>query len=277
MSASGDADLLVRARSALLDALEALAEHRESVIVIGAQAIYLHTGGMAVALPEMTKDSDLAIDPRALGKEPLVEAAMAAANFELRRDRPQPGTWVNAGGIPVDLMVPDALCGPGGRRGARVPPHASNGMRRARGLEAAVVDRRRMEIRGLAHRDERVLEAWVAGPAALIVSKLHKIAERENDDPARLKDKDAHDIYRLLAAVESNCLVSTLDLLRADPVAGEVTREALVSLERLFAGGPEALGSAMAGRAEQGVGAPEVVSASVSILAAEILKALGIL
>lgn len=36
-------DLLVRSRAALLDALEALEDHRDSVIVVGAQAIYLRT------------------------------------------------------------------------------------------------------------------------------------------------------------------------------------------------------------------------------------------
>jgi hypothetical protein len=46
---SGDADILVQARSAVLDALDALEDHRESVVVIGAQAIYLHTGSAQVA------------------------------------------------------------------------------------------------------------------------------------------------------------------------------------------------------------------------------------
>jgi hypothetical protein len=36
-------ELLVRSRAALLDALDALAAHRDAVIVIGAQAVYLHT------------------------------------------------------------------------------------------------------------------------------------------------------------------------------------------------------------------------------------------
>jgi len=49
MSQSGGADLLVRARTGLLDALDALAEQHEAIVVIGAQAIYLHTGGAAVA------------------------------------------------------------------------------------------------------------------------------------------------------------------------------------------------------------------------------------
>lgn len=44
MNTSGDADLLISARSALLDALEALSAQRDAVIVIGAQAIYMHTG-----------------------------------------------------------------------------------------------------------------------------------------------------------------------------------------------------------------------------------------
>ena len=63
MSPTGDADLLVAARSALLDALKALVEQRDALILIGAQAIYLHTGDAPVALAERTKDSDLAVDP----------------------------------------------------------------------------------------------------------------------------------------------------------------------------------------------------------------------
>ncbi len=56
MSSNGAGDLLVQARSALLDALTALWEHRDSVVVIGAQAIYLHTGAVGVALAEATKN-----------------------------------------------------------------------------------------------------------------------------------------------------------------------------------------------------------------------------
>lgn len=122
MSSAGDADLLTRTRAVLLDALEALAEHRAAVVVIGAQAIYLHTGATTLALAEATKDCDLTIDPRILDAAPLVEAAMAAARFKLDEGDPQPGAWVNPDGIPVDLMVPDALAGRGGRRSARVPP-----------------------------------------------------------------------------------------------------------------------------------------------------------
>jgi len=270
---NGDRDLLIRARSALLDALEALAEHRRAIVIIGAQAIYLRTGGIAVPLPELTKDSDLALDPRSLGREPLIEEAMRRGGFEPHVDRPQPGTWFNREGIPVDLMVPEALSGEGGRRGARVPPHSNSAMRRATGLEAAVVDRDRMRVESLTPGDSRVYEAFVAGPAALLVSKLHKIAERQ-DQPERLNDKDAHDSYRLLMGIPTKTLAIAFERLRSDPLAGEVTRASLVYLDQLFASGPAALGSQMAGRAEAGVGAPEVVSASVSALATDLLKRL---
>ena len=83
MSPAGDADLRTRTRAALRDALEALARHRDAVVVIGAQAIYLHTGGTTLALAETTKDSDLTADPRILDTEPLVEEAMGAAGFKL--------------------------------------------------------------------------------------------------------------------------------------------------------------------------------------------------
>ena len=164
MSAIGGTDLLIRARSALLDALEALREHLESVVLIGAQAIYLHTGELRVALPAMTKDSDLAIDSRTLAAEPLIEESMRAAGFSLHGTRPQPGTWISPSGIPVDLMVPEALSGEGGTRGARIPPHSNHATRRAVGLEASVVDRSKMRVASLQASDARSYAIWVAGP-----------------------------------------------------------------------------------------------------------------
>lgn len=91
MSSPGGADsLVIRARSALLDALDALGAHRDSIVVIGAQAIYLHTAGGAVAVAEATKDSDLAIDPRKLRDFPLIEKAMGAPASTSIRTRTSP-------------------------------------------------------------------------------------------------------------------------------------------------------------------------------------------
>jgi hypothetical protein len=46
-------------------------------------------------------------------------------------------------------------------------------------------------------------------------------------------------------------------------------------LNELFGTGSEALGSMMAGRAEQGIGDPAVVSAATTTLAADLAAALG--
>jgi len=125
MSQTGDANLLVAARSALLDALEALRAQLDAVIVVGAQAVYLHTGETQVALAAATKDSDLALNPPILADHPLLEQAMTAAGFRLDPNSRQPGAWLNREGVPVDLMVPEALAGAGGR-----PTPASRHLRR---------------------------------------------------------------------------------------------------------------------------------------------------
>jgi hypothetical protein len=264
----------MRARGVLLDALTALDAHRDAVVVIGAQAVYLHAGGAQVALAEATKDSDLAIDTRVLRTSPLLEEAMTAAGFRLDRERPQPGTWLSADGIPVDLMVPESLAGTAGRRGARIPPHANNATRRATGLEAAVVDHLPMKVQALDPADSRAYTANVAGPAALLVAKLHKLGERRTT-PDRLVDKDAHDIYRLLVAVPTDSLAVKMSELGVDDFAGPATEHAWQLLAEMFGAGPEATGSRMAGRAELGVGDPNVVAASVSTLAQDLLHAIG--
>lgn len=272
MNRPGDAETLVSARSALLDALEALADQRDALVLVGAQAIYLHTGAAPVALAEATKDTDLAVDPRALDDNPLLEEAMRRAGFHRNLTDPQPGSWLSPRGIPVDLLVPAALAGEGGRRGARIPPHSRHATRRTPGLEAAVVDHAPMTITSLDADDTRAAEIEVAGPAALLVAKLHKLGERR-DTPDRLLDKDAHDIYRLLVAVDTDTLATAFTKLRADEFAGTVTDEALLYLEQLFAPGPDALGSTMAGRAEELLGNAAVVSAAVATLAADLLVA----
>jgi len=273
MSQPGDADLFTAARSALLDAIGALQPHLRAVVVIGAQAIYLHTGGAAVALAETTKDSDIALDTRVLPDTPLLEDAMREAGFHLDPDSPQPGSWLNAKGIPVDLMVPESLAGAIGRRGARIPPHSKHAARRATGLEATIVDYAPMRVVALGPGDLRACVVNVAGPAALLVAKLHKIAERA-DTPDRLIDKDAHDLYRLLVAIATDQIATALWRLQSDPLAREVTRRAIALLDELFATGPEALGSMMAGRAEQGIGDPAVVSAAAAALAGDLAATL---
>ena len=188
----------------------------------------------------------------------------------------QPGAWVNSAGVPVDLLVPAALS-EGGRshRGARIPPHSKHATRRTVGLEACVVDNAVLPISALDPADVRTFNARVAGPAALLIAKVHKIHERR-DEPGRLNDKDAHDVYRLLlATTDMAALAASFEVLLSNPVSQTVTQQAIDWLPDLFANGPDALGSVMAGRAEQGVGDPDVVSASVAALAADVLAVVG--
>ena len=249
MSQPGDTDILVQARGALLDALDALSDHRPALVLIGAQAIYLQTGAAPVALAETTKDTDIAIDPRVLHDDPRLEVAMRNAGFHHNPIDPQPGCWISKKGIPVDLMVPEQLAGPKARRGAPIPPHSNDATRRASGLEATLVDHAPRIITALDPRDSRSLQMEVAGPAALLVAKLHKLGERQ-DTPRRLLNKDAHDVYRLLVATETAPLAAAMQKLLGDELSASATIAAMDFLATLFSSGPDALGATMAGRAE---------------------------
>lgn len=56
-------DLYILARRVLLDALEALKAHLESLILVGSQAIYLQVGESDLAIAPYTTDGDIAINP----------------------------------------------------------------------------------------------------------------------------------------------------------------------------------------------------------------------
>lgn len=267
------ADQLTAARTGLLDALEAMAAHLDALVIIGAQAVYLRTGPIDVALAEFTTDGDLAIDPGLLGSEPHVEDAMVAAGFT-RDPRPTViGSWISPRGVPVDLMVPASVAGPG-RRGVKAPPHDAASMRRAHGIEATLIDNSPMRISALDPTDRRNFEVAVAGPSALLVAKLHKIQDRIGN-PSRLDNKDAHDVYRLLRATDTGVLAAGIRGLNANPTSASVTQAALGHLDALFARGATAPGAAMAGAAEELVGHPAEVSASVTLLAQDLLDALA--
>lgn len=268
-------DAVTMAREGLLDALDALRAHLDALVIVGAQAVYLRTGTTQVALAEYTTDGDVVIDPELLGSDPLIERAMRASGFTPDPRQSIIGTWISPHGVSVDLMVPDAVAGPG-RRGVRLPPHDSKAMRRARGLEAALVDNSKMVIDSLNDGDDhREFTVSVAGPAALLVAKLHKIHDRI-DSPTRLDNKDAHDIYRLLRAIDTGVFVPPINHLLSEEVSAEITREALDYLLELFAMGSSAQGSTMAGAAEELVGDPVAVAESVSLLAQDLLRTLSI-
>ncbi|WP_166996490.1 hypothetical protein [Paramicrobacterium fandaimingii] len=272
-------DAVSLARRGLLDALEALHEHLEAIVLVGAQAIYLHTGEADVALAAYTTDGDLVIDPSILGTDPIVEDALMSGGFEPQRNRDGQrivGSWITDFDVAVDLMVPSEVAGSGKKksRGVEAPPHDRYAMRRTHGLEGALVECSEKTISSLELHDSRSFDVKVAGPAALLVAKLHKISDRRAQAPGRLDDKDAHDVYRLLRKVETTALMDALQRLIAEPVSKAVTAEAIEMLRDLF-GSSSAEGSLMAGRAEEGVGDPEQVALAASILASDLHTALA--
>jgi hypothetical protein len=232
----------VAARRVLLNALSALREHLDALVIAGAQAVYLHTGDGHLAIAPFTTDADLSLDPSRLEPDPRLEPAMRAAGFELASigGHVEPGIWttqVDIGGesmiVPVDLIVPEAAAGPGGRRGARLGPHGRRAARRAIGLEATLVDHAEMTITALEPSDQRAIVARVAGPAALLVAKAHKIQDRRNDERAgRLVDKDAADVFRLMQSTRPVEVGATLVQLTDHPMAGPICVTAGCSASR---------------------------------------------
>lgn len=247
--------LYVAARKVLLDALEALASHRDSIIVVGAQAIYLRAGVADIAVAPYTTDADLALDPEELKDEPLIELALQGAGFDLLSQDGglQPGSWgvaVIVEGrpvtVPVDLLVPEAFAKAVGRRSAGPPPHDRMAARKVSGLEATLVDNDLEEIRAIDPRDRRAYVVKVAGPTGLLVAKVHKIHDRlAGGRRERIDEKDAADAYRLMQATPAELCAARIQELVDHPKAGAATQRGVEYLEELF-GAPAREGIVMA-------------------------------
>lgn len=231
--------LYVAARRVLLDALEALGSQRRAIVVVGAQAVYLRTGDAGITVAPYTTDADLALSPAELADEPHLEELLAGADFHQEGD---PGAWVKTvqvGGedvrIPVDLMVPEGFAPPGGRRSARLPPHDRMAARKAVGLEGVLLDNDLQVVAALDGPDPRHFSVRIAGPAALVVAKVHKLRDRLREGHTdRIADKDAADTYRLMLATPVEAFLARLRPLLDDAVAGPPCREAVELLGQLF-------------------------------------------
>lgn len=230
----------IAARTVLLDALEALGSQREAIIVVGAQAVYLRTGDAGITgVAPYTTDADLALAPARLADEPHIETLMGNADFEQKGD---PGVWwktVDIAGEPtdveVDIMVPERYAPAGGRRSVRLPPHDKMIARKAIGLEGSMVDHDLIEIAALDDSDPRRFTVRVAGPAALIIAKVHKLRDRLAQGNAdRIADKDAADVYRLMLTVPVSEVLVRLRPMLDDEMAGSVCRDAVDLMAQLF-------------------------------------------
>ncbi|MDR1212642.1 MAG: hypothetical protein LBK54_00835 [Propionibacteriaceae bacterium] len=81
----------VAARRVLLDALGALHDHLGNLILVGAQAVYLHAGTGALNVPPMTTDADLALNTQRLAGSPEIARTLLEAGFSPSAN---PGHWL---------------------------------------------------------------------------------------------------------------------------------------------------------------------------------------
>ena len=116
-----------------------------------------------------------------------------------------------------------------------------------------LVDHAPMVVAALDPLDQRAVVVEVAGAAALLVAKAHKIHDRIAAGRAhRLDDKDAADVYRLMQSTSPVVIGERLAALRRDPIAGTVVAAAVDQLGTLF-GRRAGLGITMTSRALRGV------------------------
>jgi hypothetical protein len=272
-------ELYVVARRVLLDALEALGAHLDAVVLVGAQAIYLRVGEGDLAVAPYTTDGDLAIDPAVLAEIPPIERALTAAGFQPKA-KDSVGVWIThrpttqdpRTEVGVDLLVPASVSPGKGRRAARLRGHDERAARIVRGLDGALIDADRLRLTALDPEDRRAFELRVAGPAALLVAKVHQIAERRGT--SRASDKDALDVLRLLRGTETPDLAGRYQRLLGDARSSPTAEAALALLGQQFTGRRGA-GVEMLLRAVGPLADPEEVAASSEILAADLLRALG--
>jgi hypothetical protein len=271
-------ELYILARRVLLDALAALGPHRDALVLVGAQAVYLHVGEADVAVAPYTTDGDLVINPMLLATIPPLEENLRSAGFR-PRDAESVGVWLAASAEPgrttpeitIDLLVPFAVNPGKGRRAARLQGHDHRVARTTRGLEGALVDLSPMTISALDPTDPRQFEINVAGTAALLTAKVHKIQDRAGGK--RAQDKDALDILRILRGTTTEGLAERFRLLLADTRSAAVAREALSLLRAQFVERPR-IGIVMTLSAIGALADHAEIEASCQALATDLLSAL---
>ena len=219
------------------------------------------------AVSPFTYDADIALDPSLLPDSPGIIEAVCGAGFSLMD---QPGLYRREHGVQVDLLVPEAVGGPG-RRGARLGDHGNRAAMKVRGLEGALVSHTARTVSSLVPGAGRSCDIQVAGPAALLVARVHKIAERlDESSRQRALDKDAFDIFRLLRAADTHVMAREVRYLRSHEVSAIVTLEALSLFRDLF-GAQSVVGTELVVRHVAGLEDAELIAASSVALSLDLL------
>lgn len=120
--------------------------------------------------------------------------------------------------------------------------------------------------------DRRIVRAKVAGPGALLVSKMFKISERRGS--ARASDKDALDVLRILQAVPTDDLARRIIIILNDSRSATIGARAVELLADLF-GSRGAEGAIMAARAVQPLLDADEVRLICEVLTQDLLAAIS--
>ena len=134
-----------------------------------------------------------------------------------------------------------------------------------------IVDADVMKLAALEEDDARTIDVRVAGPAALVVAKVHKIDDRKDSD--RQSDKDALDVLRLLRGTETDDLVTRYAKLLGDKRSEEAARRGRELLEAQFAR-RQNVGVQMAIRSAGALGDAEEIAVLFEALVGDFLAAL---
>jgi len=248
------------------------------MVLVGAQAVYLRVGEADLAVAPYTTDGDLAIDPTILKEIPPIEQALMKAHF-FPKSSDSVGIWITKRStsrqveteVAVDLLVPQSISPGKGARAARLAGHDSRAARMVKGLEGAIVDAEVMKIESLEDNDPRAFDMRIAGPAALLVAKVHKINDRQGT--SRKSDKDALDVLRLLRGTETDDLVTRFEKLLNDPRSAEAARLGRGLIEIQFAK-RSGTGVEMAIRSVGALADADEIAASCVALTGDLLTAM---
>lgn len=129
-----------------------------------------------------------------------------------------------------------------------------------------------MTIAGVDPEDPREIRARVAGEAALLISKRHKLHDRLNAPRSdRARDKDAGDVDRIMQTSRPDAVGQTMNRLLTEPIAADATSDGISYLKEQFGRRNDA-GIEMAARALQ-TAVPEARLRAVSLAYIEQLEA----
>jgi hypothetical protein len=201
-------------RRAIINVVEVLAAHAESLTLVGAHAVLLRT--MDLDVPRMpTGDGDLGVTPGLVGALPSIETLLAEAGYE-HRTTARPGLWgreayeepdgTRSFHEKIDLLAPHGLSGTASRTKRSVPAlqgsHGKLAVGNAFGLELAAFNRSHLTITDFA--DPRLsAEIFVAEIPALVLAKGSKVGERLREPrKGPVRDKDLGDLWRLMAVAD---------------------------------------------------------------------------